>query len=206
MTASDDSDNSDFAALIAGNTEIQVKKFKERASDNIASPSRLQLDAEKSAQRQSALGKSQSNSESLKSLAPEQHAPQDPIGFKQAGLQEGVYKKLRTGRYEPEAKLDLHGLTVDQALNAILNFIATSINEQKCCVLISHGKGIKQETPARLKNYTAAWLKKMTDVMAYHSSLPRHGGTGSVYVLLRKSEQKRIENRERFSNVNKNIF
>lgn len=213
MTASNDSnnsdsnnkefDNKDFAALIADNTEIKVKEFEVRANKQADTLSKLQLKEEKSAQRLAALGAAQSSVDSLKTVTPERHAPQDPITFKQIGLQEGVYKKLRTGRYEPEAKLDLHGLTVDQSLTAILSFVSSSINAQKRCVLISHGKGIKQENPARLKNYTAAWLKQMPEVMAYHSCLPKHGGTGTVYVLLRKSEQKKLENRERFSNVQK---
>lgn len=204
MTITNDSDEHDFAALMAGNAEIKTKKFAVRASDQVEQQlTKLQLKEEKSAQRLAALGATQSSTDSLKTLAPEQHLPQDPITFKQVGLQEGVYKKLRTGRYEFEAKLDLHGLTVEQALNAIVNFVSNSISEQKRCVIISHGKGIKQENPARLKNYTAAWLKKMPEVMAYHSCLPKHGGTGCVYVLLRKSEQKKLENRERFSNVHK---
>jgi hypothetical protein len=35
-------------------------------------------------------------------------------------------------------------------------------------------------------------------VQAFHSAQPQHGGTGAVYVLLRKSEEKKQENRERF--------
>lgn len=196
-------ENNNFSSLIASNTEIKAKFFEERASDLLAPNTKLQLNEGKIAQRLAALGATQSNQEHLKNLSPEQHAPQDSIGFKNPGLQEGVYKKLRTGRYEVEAKLDLHGLTVEQALKAIVAFVATSMDEQKRCVLISHGKGIKQEQPAKLKNYTAAWLKQITDVMAYHSTLPQHGGTGAVYVLLRKSEKQKLENRERFSNVKK---
>lgn len=201
MTSTNDSDEQDFAALMAGNAEIKTRTFEQRASAQVKPLSKLQLKEEKSAQRLAALGAMQSSSDSLKSLEPEQHAPQDPIAFKQVGLQEGVYKKLRMGHYAVEAKLDLHGLTVEQALKAIVNFVASSISAQKRCVIISHGKGIKQENPARLKNYTAAWLKKMPEVMAYHSCIPQHGGTGCVYVLLRKSEQEKLANRERFSNV-----
>ena len=136
---------------------------------------------------------------SLEALAPEKYAPNDIMEFKKAGVQEGVYKRLRTGRYEIEAKLDLHGLTVNEALKEVRTFTQRSMNKQKRCVHISHGKGLKQAEPARLKNYLAAWLKHIPEVMAYHSALPKHGGTGCVYVLLKKSEKLKQENRERFS-------
>jgi DNA-nicking Smr family endonuclease len=203
MTSKDENDDGDFASLMAGNADVKSKQYQQRASDIAKLAHKLELDSSKSAIRKAALGESQSHTDTLKTLAAEKHAPQDPIEFKQAGLQNGVYKKLRTGRYDVEAKLDLHGLTVAQALSATLQFVNTSMSAHKRCVLISHGKGIKQEQPARLKNYLAAWLKNMPEVMAYYSALPSQGGTGAVLVLLRKSEQHKTENRERFANVKK---
>jgi len=41
-------------------------------------------------------------------------------------------------------------------------------------------------------------LHELVEVQAFHSALAVHGGTGAVYVLLRKSLQKKRENRERF--------
>ena len=200
MTVDDDNG---FASLMAGNAEVKPKQYEQRASDSEELVKKLQLDASKSDIRKAALGEFQSHTDSLKALSPEKHAPQDSIEYKQAGLQDGVYKKLRTGRYDVEAKLDLHGLTVAQALSATLQFVNSSMSSHKRCLLISHGKGVKQEQPARLKNYLAAWLKNMPEVMAYYSALPNQGGTGAVLVLLRKSEQKKSENRERFGNIRK---
>jgi DNA-nicking Smr family endonuclease len=48
-----------------------------------------------------------------------------------------------------------------------------------------------------LKSYTAKWLIDMPQVMAYHSAQRHHGGAGALYVLVRKSERKKQENRER---------
>ena len=36
-------------------------------------------------------------------------------------------------------------------------------------------------------------------VQAFHSAQPQHGGTGAAYVLIRKSEEQKRENREKFS-------
>ena len=49
-----------------------------------------------------------------------------------------------------------------------------------------------------LKGCTDYWLRELDTVQAFHSAQPRHGGTGAVYVLLRKSEEKKRENREAF--------
>ena len=48
-----------------------------------------------------------------------------------------------------------------------------------------------------LKSYVSAWLPQLPAVMAIHSAERRHGGSGALYVLLRKSERKKAENRER---------
>lgn len=191
----------DFATLMSANTEVKPVNFEKRAKGSPALLSKLGLDEGKRVQRMAAMGEMSDSLDRLRALSPEQYEPQDIMGFKQAGLQDGVYKKLRTGRYEVQAKLDLHGFRVEEALQAVLQFCSQSISDHKRCVLISHGKGIKQDQPARLKNYVACWLKNMPDVVAYHSALPTHGGAGCVYVLLKKSEQKKQENRERYNSV-----
>ncbi len=41
------------------------------------------------------------------------------------------------------------------------------------------------------------WLTQIIEVQCAHSALRLHGCTGEVYVLLRKSAEKKAENRER---------
>jgi DNA-nicking Smr family endonuclease len=68
-------------------------------------------------------------------------------------------------------------------------------------VLILHGKGQRapdQERSAVLKGYVNRWLQDLDAVQAFHSAQPHQGGTGAVYVLLRKNAEKKRENRERF--------
>jgi DNA-nicking Smr family endonuclease len=65
-------------------------------------------------------------------------------------------------------------------------------------VLIAHGRGEQSATPARLKSYVAHWLGQLPEVIAYSSADARHGGTGAVLVLLRKSFEAREETRESF--------
>ena len=65
------------------------------------------------------------------------------------------------------------------------------------CLLILHGKGERSTPRALLKSHVSAWLPQLPAVMAMHSAERRHGGSGALYVLLRKSERKKAENRER---------
>ena len=132
-------------------------------------------------------------------------APLDPwfvLEFKRPGIQNGVFRKLRQGRYEAEASLDLHRMTVAIARRELFQFIDDCHQLGLRTVLLIHGKG---ESPTErgkcsiLKGCTDHWLRELATVLAFHSAKPQHGGTGAVYVLLRKSEDRKRENRERFT-------
>jgi DNA-nicking Smr family endonuclease len=65
-------------------------------------------------------------------------------------------------------------------------------------VLIHFGRARHPESHAnRVKSCLHLWLPQLEEVMAYHAAQPQHGGSGAVYVLLRKSEQQRQQNLER---------
>jgi len=123
--------------------------------------------------------------------------PHDILGFVRPGVQQGVYKKLRLGKYSIDARLDLHRMNKVQARNAILQFMGDCMHHEVRCALITHGKGEGRQEPAMLKSCVACWLPDLPEVLAFHSAMPQHGGSGAVYLLLRKSEKKRQENWER---------
>lgn len=129
-------------------------------------------------------------------------APWYVLEYKRPGIQNGVYRKLRQGRYAAEATLDLHRMTVAIARGELFQFVEDCHRLGLRSVMVIHGKG---ETPSErgkcsiLKGCTEHWLRQFDTVQAFHSARPQHGGTGAVYILLRKSEDKKRENRERFS-------
>jgi DNA-nicking Smr family endonuclease len=129
------------------------------------------------------------------------HVPEvgshDTLAWKQDGVQERVFRKLKQGEYEIRGELDLHRKTVKEARVAVYEFLKLGIAKGWRTVLIAHGRGEKSPTPARMKSYVAAWLTASTDVIAFHSAQRQRGGTGAVYVLLRKSSAEREQNRER---------
>ena len=130
--------------------------------------------------------------------------PLDPwyvLEFKRPGIQNGVFRKLKQGRYEAEARLDLHRMTVAIARKELYEFIQETYGLGIRSVMVIHGKGeskAERERSSILKGCTDHWLRELEIVQAFHSAQPRHGGTGAVYVLLRKSEDKKRENREKF--------
>ncbi|MGD9661019.1 MAG: DNA endonuclease SmrA [Porticoccaceae bacterium] len=125
--------------------------------------------------------------------------PWDELSFKRDGVQHGVFKNLRLGKYALDSRLDLHRMTVEMARKAVLQFITDCVAANIRCVLITHGRGEQREKPALLKSCTNHWLRQMDAVLAFHSAQRHHGGFGATYVLLRKSDEKREENKEKFS-------
>lgn len=124
--------------------------------------------------------------------------PYDIAGHKKSGVQEGVYRKLRLGKYEIQARLDLHRMTLVEAREAVQTFLQQAHEHGQRTVLITHGKGQHSPTPARLKSYVFHWMAESELVLAWHSAQPKHGGAGSTYVMVRKSQKDRQNNREQF--------
>jgi DNA-nicking Smr family endonuclease len=121
--------------------------------------------------------------------------PHDPLSYKKDGVQEGVFKKLRQGKYSIDARLDLHRHTVEQARQAVFEFVADCMRYDIRTAMIVHGKGEREEPRALLKSYTYKWLREIQDVLAFHSAQRQHGGVGAVYILFKKSEQEKQANK-----------
>ncbi|MGK0442406.1 MAG: DNA-nicking Smr family endonuclease [Pseudohongiellaceae bacterium] len=118
------------------------------------------------------------------------------IEFKRPGVQNGVYRKLKQGKHQQEARLDLHGMTVAQARGEVFDFIKQAHQYDLRLVVIVHGKGHSNETAqAKLKSYVNRWLPDLPEVQAFCSAQPQHGGVGAVYILLAKSDKKKQESR-----------
>jgi DNA-nicking Smr family endonuclease len=133
-------------------------------------------------------------------LSGEYIEPVDPLAileFKRDGVQNGVYRNLRLGKYQIDARLDLHNMTIEQARTAVFQFIADCMNYDIRCALLTHGKSEGRDKPAQLKSCVAHWLPQFDNVMAFHSAQQRHGASGATYILLRKSDTKKQETRER---------
>jgi len=89
---------------------------------------------------------------------------------------------LRRGRLEPDARIDLHGMTQDAAYRALLGFLVRCQAEHLKLVLVITGKG------GTLRNALPLWLGQTelrSLVAGMREAHVRHGGSGASYVLVR---------------------
>ncbi|MBI9078292.1 MAG: Smr/MutS family protein [Pseudodesulfovibrio sp.] len=116
------------------------------------------------------------------------------------GLDIKTFQQLKAGSLSSTAsRLDLHGMTSDQAQDSLLFFIKESYLQDKKCALVVTGRGTNSPGgQSILRRQTETWLtteplKRV--VLAYCTAQPKDGGAGAVYVLLRK-QKKTQENLE----------
>ena len=107
------------------------------------------------------------------------------------------FGKMKRGKLVPEARIDLHGMTLDQAHPALIRFILSAQASGKRLVLVITGKG--KDGPDTgpiprprgvLKRQVPHWLEippLAQAVLQVTSSHIRHGGDGALYVYLRRS-------------------
>jgi len=116
-------------------------------------------------------------------IGQEQEAEQT---FLRRGLSPDILKKLRRGHWALQAEIDLHGHTIDEAHDALSDFIVEARQRGYRCVRAIHGKGLT--SPNRepvLKGRVRKWLAHWDEVLAYCEAPPHAGGGGAVMILLR---------------------
>ncbi len=106
------------------------------------------------------------------------------------GLDSKILHKLKAGQYSPQAHLDLHGLTSEEAWDLLVEFIKENYMAGKRCLLVIPGRG-KNSPLGRsvLREQIQNWLTRdplKRVLLAFSTAQPRHGGSGALYLLLRK--------------------
>lgn len=112
------------------------------------------------------------------------------------GVDKKTRQKMRRGQIEIEGRLDLHGMYQDEAFRALEQFLARSQAADKKCVLVITGKGTRPDGPegARtgvLRRAVPGWLNRAglrERVRSFREAAPNHGGSGALYVLLRRAK------------------
>ena len=119
------------------------------------------------------------------------------------GLDGNTADRLRKGLLDPDARIDLHGMTEEVAHRALLNTLRNAQRHGGRLVLVITGKGARESDPHApfdmererssrgvLKSAVPRWLKEpaFAPLIADHRAAHRrHGGSGAMYVYLRKS-------------------
>jgi DNA-nicking Smr family endonuclease len=101
-----------------------------------------------------------------------------------------VLRTLRRGRFPVDSRLDLHGMSVQEARAQVELFLRTMRSRGERCVLVIHGKGEHSHLGiGLLRGEIAAWLSQgasSAHVAAFATAQSNDGGEGAVYVLIRR--------------------
>lgn len=112
----------------------------------------------------------------------------ESLRFHRPSVGKRTLRKLARGSFSVQAEIDLHGMTVVEAKPRLSEFIESCARDGKLCVRVVHGKGLGSgDRGPVLKQKVNRWLRQWDTVLAFVSTRQVHGGTGAVYVLLRKS-------------------
>lgn len=106
------------------------------------------------------------------------------------------FQRMTRGKLQPEARIDLHGMTLAQAHGALNGFILRAQANGLRLVLVITGKGraVEDDGPiprrrGALKHDVPQWLRMAPlagCVLEIREAHARHGGTGAYYVYLRR--------------------
>jgi DNA-nicking Smr family endonuclease len=137
----------------------------------------------------------------MKPIAPKRaRKPGTVKSTEPSGIDGGRARDLSKGNLEPQARIDLHGMTEIVAHRALATFLRGAQARGLRLILIVTGKGARQPEDrfemgggrrGVLKEMTPRWLREpelarfIADIRSAHR---RHGGDGALYVYLRKQE------------------
>ena len=98
-------------------------------------------------------------------------------------------ERFKAGAMQIDARLDLHGFTLDKAFEVLKNFIHTQSRQNARCLLVITGKGgllgrgvLKAEMPVWMNSGEIRSL-----VLSYTTAQPKDGGDGAFYILLKRN-------------------
>jgi DNA-nicking Smr family endonuclease len=109
------------------------------------------------------------------------------------GLDRRTAQRLKKGDIAVEASLDLHGLSQEEAHQALARFLARAAQAGRRCVLVVTGKGGKGGEGV-LRASVPRWLNApelRAHVLAFVHAVPKDGGTGALYILLKRRRDAR---------------
>ena len=110
----------------------------------------------------------------------------DALSFRRPGVNVDVTRRLRRGDWAVQRQIDLHGLRIEEAREALAAFVRECRKAGLRCLRVVHGKGLGSpgKTPV-LKGRVQGWLIQKNEVLAFVQARPVQGGAGALVVLLR---------------------
>ncbi len=103
------------------------------------------------------------------------------------GVDKRTIARLRRGQLPIDARIDLHGLSQWEAHRELADFLQDARDDQRRTVLVITGKG--EGGQGVLREAVPRWINEAALrplVLAIAPAQPKDGGTGALYLLLRR--------------------
>jgi DNA-nicking Smr family endonuclease len=123
-----------------------------------------------------------------RSARPEPVTP--PVG----DIDHRTRAKIRRGRLEVDARLDLHGMRQDEAQRALAGFLRRAQQDGARIAIVVTGKGQSREEGGVLRRVVPMWLQAPAlreIVVGFGEAARHHGGEGALYVRIRRPDRMR---------------
>ncbi|MOA10942.1 putative DNA endonuclease SmrA [compost metagenome] len=79
-------------------------------------------------------------------------------------------------------------MNVEKARATLWEFLAEAARFEVRCVRVTHGKAARTDgRRPMVKSHVNTWLRQHPQVLGFTSCVAKHGGTGAVYVLLKRT-------------------
>jgi len=98
-----------------------------------------------------------------------------------------ISKRLHEGCFAVQDSIDLHGMTLGEAEEALNLFFSEAIRKRLFCIKVIHGRGLRSPQGPVLKGALSKWLHGSLRkwVLAYATAKDCDGGLGATYIILR---------------------
>ncbi len=158
-----------------------VRRLPDVRQATLGGPKTAPLARQRVADEEAALEQSMSDEIDIESLLD----TDEQLSFRRPGIGPDVVRRLRKGEWTIKSQIDLHGLRVDEARTALVEFLHHANRNDQRCIRVIHGKGLGSlNREPVLKGKVLKWLVQRQDVLAFCQARPNDGGAGAVVVLL----------------------
>jgi DNA-nicking Smr family endonuclease len=128
-------------------------------------------------------------SSELLAAAPDARPAARPKTLAQSALDRPTHDKLAGGRLPIEGRVDLHGMTQEEAYSLLYSFLSRAHARGIRYVLVITGKGSSSGGDGVLRRAVPGWLATAPFrllVSSHHHAARNHGGAGALYLRLRR--------------------
>lgn len=118
-------------------------------------------------------------------LSPEKEVRQDPL----TNIDRQTWRKIDKGQIKTQGKLDLHGMSLAQAHRTFINYIKTSIAQNKKCIIVVTGKGNREKGTGAIRRELPYWAQEPKIAPYIHSFSEPAKNPGRTVIILRRKKK-----------------